>query len=303
MTDDILGLFYMIWPLTITCITFCFIGAFVFVISFSGFLAGLFLIVYYGYYYLKDNGYIDFIYQRATTIRHDLLQNLRTTFVLRGHLDTLPKTATLFVAHPHGLFFMGPFFHWAVRISEWPEGVPRVHPAIHSIFFRIPIVREIMEAHGAIEATEEAIENCLRKGESVMLMPGGIQEIQKTSSKEFIIFLKKRRGYLRIAKRTGVPIVPVLTTGETELFVPMEGQIINKIHESLKTWFGLAVPIPTINSLWKWFGLFREPLPNPVETWIGRPIFEITQKNVLSELENVYTKARRADMPERLTIQ
>jgi len=282
-----LELFYMIWPLTITCITFCFLGAFLATIAASGAVAALLVIGYYGYHWLRKHGYIEWLLRELGAHVERLRGNLRATFLLRGHLKEIPTGPVLYIAHPHGLFFMAPFFHWAARITDWPEGLARVRPAVHSIFFKIPGVRELMELHGAIEATEVEIEAALRSGDSVILMPGGVQEI---GCKGLTVVIRQRRGYLRIAQRVGCPIVPVLTFGEAELFQPMGG--LDWFHRYCKAWFGLAVPIPSLASLGQWFELFERPL-KPVETWIGESIRSPTQKKVVSALQALFKEGQR----------
>ena len=282
-----LELFYMIWPLTITCITFCFLGAFLATIAASGAVAALLVVAYYGYHWLRKHGYIAWLLQELSTRVERLRENLRATFLLRGHLKDIPTEPILYIAHPHGLFFMAPFFHWAARVTDWPEGLARVRPAVHSVFFKIPGVRELMEAHGAIEATEAEIEAALRSGDSVILMPGGVQEI---GTERLTVVIRKRRGYLRIAQRVGCPIVPVLTFGEAELFQPMSG--LEWFHRYCKAWFGLAVPIPSLASFFRWFGLFEKGL-EPVETWIGPAIRMPTQKKVIKGIEALFEEGRR----------
>lgn len=289
-----LELFYMIWPLTITCITFCFLGAFLATAVASGMIAALMVVAYYGYHWLRKHGYIQWALQELGTRVEHLHENLRATFLLRGHLKEIPTKPVLYIAHPHGLFFMAPFFHWAARVTDWPEGLARVRPAVHSIFFKIPGVRELMEAHGAIEATEEEIERTLRSGDSVVLMPGGVQEI---GAERLTVVIRKRRGYLRIAQRVGCPIVPVLTFGEAELFRPMAG--LDWFHRYCKAWFGLAVPIPSLASFFRWFRLFKEPL-KPVETWIGPAISKPTQKKVIAALRALFEEGHRSG--DTLTI-
>ena len=289
-----LELFYMIWPLTITCITFCFLGAFLATAVASGMIAALMVVAYYGYHWLRKHGYIQWALQELGMRVEHLHENLRATFLLRGHLKEIPTKPVLYIAHPHGLFFMAPFFHWAARVTDWPEGLARVRPAVHSIFFKIPGVRELMEAHGAIEATEEEIERTLRSGDSVVLMPGGVQEI---GAEGLTVVIRKRRGYLRIVRRVGCPIVPVLTFGEAELFRPMAG--LDWFHRYCKAWFGLAVPIPSLASFFRWFRLFKEPL-KPVETWIGPAISKPTQKKVIAALRALFEEGHRSG--DTLTI-
>jgi 2-acylglycerol O-acyltransferase 2 len=302
MIQDVIGSIYLLWPLTAGAFLFFFLAGFLFAISLGGFIAIGCLVTYYTFVYLKKKGVFQQIYDwllsKNKLVSERLTSHIHDTFLLKGHLDKLPEGPVLYVAHPHGLFSMAPFLHWAAEKTSWPSG-KKVHIAIHSIFFRIPLVRELCEHFGAIEANDEDIREVLRSGDSVALLTGGVREIFSTEAGQMKIHLKKRRGFARVAKDLGVPIVPVLTFGENELFPPIEGFWTDWVQQYLRKWFGISIPVPTFESLKNWFSLLRNPLTPPVVTWIGRPIIpkektsiDTLRKQVFRGFEVLYHEGR-----------
>jgi 1-acyl-sn-glycerol-3-phosphate acyltransferase len=303
MITDIFGLLYLFWPFSIGSIVICFLCGLLFAINIGSFVFGFVLLVYYVYNYLKRKGVFAFlsrwISDKSTTISKKLEQNIQETFVVKGDI---PKDPVLYIAHPHGLFSMAPFLHWAVRITDWPSE-KKICIAVHSIFFKIPVVCELMEAYGAIEATEEAIREKLKEGVSVAVLTGGIREIHETHPGKMKLVLKSRTGVFRISQDLQIPIVPVLTFGENELFPPMQSAWMRNLQKYMRSWFGIAVPFPTLSSLKNWFKLLQAPLEPQVVTCIGKPIVpekkETTefQAEIFLEFQRVFT----AQKPEGYT--
>ena len=310
--QDILGTIYLFWPLTVVSFLLVFLAGILFAISIGSLFTIGALLTYYTYVYLKEKGFFqmisNWIQKRNKLVGEKLVGNIQATFVLKGHLDSIPAGPILFVAHPHGLFSMAPFLHWAAEVTSWPTR-QKVHIAIHSIFFRIPLVRELCEQFGAIEATDEQIREILKKGESVALLTGGIAELQATSPGRMRIYLKKRKGFARIAKDLGIPIVPVLTFGENELFPPLQGFWTDWIQKYLRSWFGISIPLPTFESVKNWFRLLRGPLETQVQTWIGKPVLTDEKKNVetirnhiVLGFEDLYKEGRPVGYPREMEI-
>ena len=307
---DILGTLYLFWPAII-------VGLILFTIL-SVLLGGAFVLVllllYYSYHWLKKQGVFDFcmrwIQINEKFIGDNLEKHLKQTFLLKGNVAKVPKdTAILYVAHPHGLFSMAPFLHWGIQVTDWPKNIRPIHVAVHSIFFKIPFVKELMESYGAIEATEDEIRRVLQSGDSVALLTGGVEELNKTESGKMKIVLKKRKGFLRIARDLDVPLIPVLTFGENELFPPIRGYWVEKFQDYLKKWFGIAVPIPTWQSLENWFSLLKGPLEQKVVTWVGEPVMNSKKENVehirekiLHAMLGLYKEGRPETYPHTMEV-
>jgi 1-acyl-sn-glycerol-3-phosphate acyltransferase len=295
---DTLSSFYIFWPFILLVIIGSIIIGILFAISVGSILLLCMIGVYYLYIWLTDVGF--FIYCKGIFRIQEVLlkRNIRETFRIRGEAHVNP---VLYIAHPHGLFSMAPFFHWCIGATEWPADRP-VRVAMHSIFFKIPIVREIIEFHGIIQATESSIRSYLEKGESVAILTGGVQEQNLTQSHHMKIVLRKRKGFLRIARSLGVPIVPILTFGENELFPPLTGPWIDWGKRLLKKELGITIPIPTWQSIVNWSSLLQRPLDPPVVTWIGEPILSGRMSDVIAGIEELYQKGRSSADAEHIEI-
>lgn len=308
MIPDILGLIYLFWPITVGSIMICFLCGLFLAINIGSFLFGFVLIIYYIYNYLKRKGVFTllskWLTEKSTAISTNLQTHIKGTFVLKGKGPSHPA---LYIAHPHGLFSMAPFLHWAVRLTDWPTD-QKICIAVHSIFFRIPVVCELMEAYGAIEATEEAIRAKLTEGISVVVLTGGIREIHETHPGKMKLVLRSRTGVFRIAGDLQVPIVPVLTFGENELFPPLQSAWILKLQKYLRSWFGIAIPFPTFSSLKNWFSLLQAPLTPQVVTCIGKPILPEKksisdfQEDIFVEFQRVFTSGKPSSYTGKLEI-
>lgn len=311
MLPDILSLFYLLWPVTVGSIIVFFVCGLFLAINIGSFVFGFLIIFYYIYNFLKRKGVFSLLYDwlssKSSKMNSTLHQNVRDTFLVKGKLDNIPTSPVLYIAHPHGLFSMAAFLHWAARVTEWPAE-HRVRIAVHSIFFKIPLVCELMEHFGAIEATEEEIMRVLKEGESVALLTGGIRELIETHPGKMTVVLKKRTGFLRIARELQLPIVPVLTFGENELFPPLRSSWMRGVQKYLRSWFGIALPVPTFSSIVNWFSLLQAPLRPTINTWVGEAIvpgkesIDELQKKVFLLFETLYKEGKPADYPEVLEI-
>lgn len=312
MIQDVIGSVYLLWPLMVIVLIVIFLAGFLLAVSLGGLFAIGFLTTYYLYVYLKKRGFFlslyEWLQQKNKLVGKSLTTHIQETFVIKGHLNEVPNGPVLYVAHPHGLFSMAPFIHWAAGVTEWPAA-RKVHIAIHSVFFKIPFVREFCEHFEAIEATDEEIRRVLTSGESVALLTGGIREISATKPGQMKIHLKKRKGFARVAKEIGVPIVPVLTFGENELFPPVSGFWNDWVQTYLKSWLGIAIPFPTWASFKNWFQLLQGPLSSKVVTWIGKPVatnektsIETIRKHIFVAFEDLYKEGRPQHYPEEILI-
>jgi 1-acyl-sn-glycerol-3-phosphate acyltransferase len=90
----------------------------------------------------------------------------------------------------HNQVFMGPFEGWLGRL-------------------------------GVIHASRENASIALHSGTPVMVFPGGDYDAYRPTGSRNVIDFNGRKGYVRTAIETGVPIVPIVSIGgqETQLFV------------------------------------------------------------------------------------
>lgn len=83
----------------------------------------------------------------------------------------------------------------------------------HEFAISLPIIRQIVVPLGAVRASHENGERLLRDGKKVLVYPGGDEDAFRPYRQRHQIAFGGRRGYIRLALRTGVPIVPVVAAG------------------------------------------------------------------------------------------
>lgn len=262
---------------------------------FSGTVVVLFLAAYGFYALLRDTGAIHICLMKMKMIwnyiSHDVEQNIRQSFELRD-LEKLPEQPALLLCHPHGLIGYSWMVHFCYGLSQWPVNKPKPFVAIHSILFRLPLVRDVLEVFRCIEAKEETIKDYLQKGNSVAIVTGGIEEMTYNGDKSVKLVLKKRKGYARIAKSCGVPIVPLFTLGENELFPNEPFWLWKTIAQLIYKWTGIYIPLPSWASMKQWASILRKPLESPIETFVLGVVDtqDKDESNIRKTCIDMYTK-------------
>ncbi|HYB37569.1 MAG TPA: lysophospholipid acyltransferase family protein [Mycobacterium sp.] len=74
---------------------------------------------------------------------------------------------------------------------------------------------------GTVPASQENARLALESGAAVLVYPGGDYEVFRPSWQRHVVDFGGRKGFVRLARETGVPIVPVAAVGgqETALFL------------------------------------------------------------------------------------
>jgi 1-acyl-sn-glycerol-3-phosphate acyltransferase len=84
---------------------------------------------------------------------------------------------------------------------------------------------------GVIEASRENAADALRSGAVVLVFPGGDYDSYRPTFTENVIDFNGRKGYVRTAIGSGVPIVPMVSIGgqETQLFLARGDSIARRL--------------------------------------------------------------------------
>jgi len=122
---------------------------------------------------------------------------------------------------------------WTVVLSWWRHfGESRkLHGTAHDVLMKAPLIGEYFRKLGAISPSRESIQAAFDKGDDVILWPGGELDAYRTwATKRDTAVLGGRKGFVRLAIRSGVPIVPMATVGGHDtLFVLSEGRGLAKV--------------------------------------------------------------------------
>ena len=90
--------------------------------------------------------------------------------------------------------------------------------------FWFPLYREIFLATGTAAATKESMEHLLSipKGQMSILVTGGVLEAMNAGvGDEIKLVLQRRKGWIKLALRFGVDLVPSFSFGEHSVYGQM----------------------------------------------------------------------------------
>ncbi|GAC1396186.1 MAG: lysophospholipid acyltransferase family protein [Mycobacterium sp.] len=136
-------------------------------------------------------------------------------------LDRMPSAggALLVSNHSGGMFTPDVLVFAPAFYEKFGFDRPVYTLAHYGVFFGN--VGDWLRRVGVIEASRENAANALRSGAVVLVFPGGDYDSYRPTLTENVIDFNGRKGYVRTAIETGVPIVPMVSIGaqETQLFL------------------------------------------------------------------------------------
>lgn len=103
---------------------------------------------------------------------------------------------------------------WRERGEDEP-----VYVLFHSFVLGLPAVGQLMARAGGVEAGPTSAEAILRSGAVLVDYPGGDHEVFRPWQQRNRIDFGGRTGVVRLALRTGVPVVPAVSVGAHETVV------------------------------------------------------------------------------------
>ena len=193
--------------------------------------------------------------------------------------DRLPQRTSLLIGnHSGGALTMDA---WTLVFAWWRRfGTERVlHATAHDVLMAAPGLGDYFRQVGVIPASRDGITAALSAGRDVIIWPGGEVDSMRNWRRRDQVVLGGRKGFVRQAIRSGVPIVPVASVGGHDtVFVLSEGRWL---ANGLDRFTGLkkklrAVTMPIVLGLP--FGLTVEtipthlPLPAKIRTELLDPI-------------------------------
>jgi 1-acyl-sn-glycerol-3-phosphate acyltransferase len=133
------------------------------------------------------------------------------------------------------------------------------------MFALMPVLAPALTKHGEVRASADNAERLLRQGSLVGVFPEGVKGVGKHFRDRYRLARFGRGGFVRIALRTGAPIIPCAVVGAEE------------IHPILARadWIGrpLGFPYFPLTPTFPWLGrLGFIPLPSRWSIDFGAPI-------------------------------
>ncbi|KAG4429221.1 hypothetical protein IFR05_015294 [Cadophora sp. M221] len=195
-----------------------------------------------------------------------------------------PTRKYIFGYHPHGIISLGAFAAFATESLGFGQLFPGIKNTLLTLDsnFRIPIYRDYALAMGIASVSRESCENLLSKGgankegmgRGITIVIGGARESLDAQPHQLRLVLKRRKGFVKMAIRTGADLVPVLAFGENDLYDQLQPDSHPKIHKFqllVKKLLGFTIPLFHARGIFNYdVGLM--PYRRPLNIVVGRPI-------------------------------
>ncbi len=168
-------------------------------------------------------------------------------------------------------------YDWVRRFGTERVVYGLMHP---KVWQASPPAAWLAEQAGAIAAHPKMALAAIDRKASVLVYPGGAQDVFRPFSQRGQIQLGDRKGFVKIALQRHLPIVPVVSSGahETLLVLTDIYPLVERLHELGMPWLlGIDPEVFPIYLGLPW-GISLGPLPNipwpqPIATHVGTPIY------------------------------
>lgn len=124
----------------------------------------------------------------------------------------------LICSHPHGLFCAGVCLNLIFSARGLAAiRARRLRLFVHSLLASaFPVVKDWLRSLGFLPATRAKMLALLREGECAAIVPGGVREVVWAGRVDRErLYLSDVYGFVAVAVKTGAPLVPVYTFGES----------------------------------------------------------------------------------------
>ncbi|PGH01278.1 2-acylglycerol O-acyltransferase 2 [Blastomyces parvus] len=212
----------------------------------------------------------------------------------------LPATRKyIFGYHPHGIISHGAFAAFGTEALGFSTLFPGITNTLLTLDsnFRLPFYRDYALAMGLASVSRESCENILSKGgldnagmgRAITIVVGGASESLDAQPHAIRLVLKRRKGFVKLAIRTGADLVPVLAFGENELYEQVSSDqhpLIRKVQLLVKRTLGFTVPLFHARGVFNYdVGLM--PYRRPLNIVVGRPI-QVVQQHDRAKIDDAY---------------
>jgi len=147
------------------------------------------------------------------------------------------------------------------RLGYLPHGV------VHRYVKQQPIMKWVSDRLGLVTGDGDEIARAVARGEHILVQPGGTREGCRSWRSRYEVDWGDRVGYVRLALRYGLPIVPIAAAGVDDGYIGLNnGYRLGKrirMPGDLPLWFGIG-PL----GLWP----LSPPFPVKIRQVIGEPI-------------------------------
>jgi 1-acyl-sn-glycerol-3-phosphate acyltransferase len=101
----------------------------------------------------------------------------------------------------------------ALAITDRRGADAPAYALVYDLLLGLPMVGSMLRRLGAVPASGSEAERVLAEGAAVLVYPGGDMEACRPWTERNRVVFSGHTGFIRLALRTGVPVVPVVSYG------------------------------------------------------------------------------------------
>ena len=137
----------------------------------------------------------------------------------------------------------------------------------HDLIFRTPGLRHVADGLKFISRDHAAIAAAVARGEKLVITPGGVEEGWGSFRQRYRVKWGQRMGYLRLALRYQLPVIPVAAAGVDDAFHGLFDANQFWTQVGLRPGYGVWVGVGPFG-IWP----FTAPFPSRIVQYVGDPI-------------------------------
>jgi 1-acyl-sn-glycerol-3-phosphate acyltransferase len=215
---------------------------------------------------------------------------------VRGLENIPPRGPVLLVGNHSGGTLIADTFIFAQAFYDHFGPGRAFFQLAHDLVFKVPGIRAMLTPYGTVPASPPNMRHALELGAALLVYPGGDHETYRASWHSAEIDFAHRTGFVRLALKHGVRIVPVVSIGgqETALFLSRGAWLAQLLRADrylrLKV-LPISLALPWGLNVGDFLGHF--PLPAKITVEVLEPIDVREQFGDDPDLDEVYEYVTR----------
>lgn len=175
------------------------------------------------------------------------------------NVEAVPKTGPAIVAINHSL---ATYDAVMIGAAIYDHTGRVVRPLGDRAIFKTPFLAGYATHLGVVEGSQQAADQALDNGELIIVAPGGMREAMRPSTQAYELCWERRKGFIRLAARKGVPIILAACPRADEIYRVYNNPLTKLIYTKMR------MPAPVARGI----GLTAIPRPVPLTHWLSDPI-------------------------------
>ncbi|WP_026306040.1 lysophospholipid acyltransferase family protein [Smaragdicoccus niigatensis] len=203
-------------------------------------------------------------------------------------IENVPERGALLVGN-HTLWGV---FDLALLGPEFIDRKIVVRGLADHFHFKVPLHRDAITAMGAVPGTRDNVRELMRRGDNILVFPGGAREVAKRKGEKYQLIWKNRIGFALMAIEGRYPIIPFASLGiedALDIVLDTENPVLAPARIFAKKFLD-AEALPIVRGV----GPLPIPRPDRLYFWFGEPISTLEYDGVANEESARDLRARTA---------